>query len=35
MRSHAENWREKLIEAAAEGTEALTEKYLEEGDFDG
>ena len=31
MRSDAEKWREKIIEAAAEGSEALTEKYLEEG----
>jgi elongation factor G len=27
----AEKWREKLIEAAADGSELLTEKYLEEG----
>ena len=29
-----EEWREKLVETAAEATEALTEKYLEEGDLD-
>jgi elongation factor G len=28
MRAECEAWREKLVEAAAEGTEALTEKYL-------
>jgi len=27
-------WRERMVEAAAEGSEALTEKYLEEGDLD-
>ena len=31
MRSTAEKWRELLVEAAAEGTEELMEKYLEEG----
>ncbi|MDD4915031.1 MAG: elongation factor G [Methylococcales bacterium] len=31
LRSAAEKWRERLIEAAADGSEALTEKYLEEG----
>ena len=31
MQKDVEIWREKLIEAAAEGSEALTEKYLEEG----
>ncbi|OOZ36019.1 elongation factor G [Solemya velesiana gill symbiont] len=29
----AEEWREHMIEAAAEATEALMEKYLEEGDL--
>ncbi len=29
----AEQWREKLVEAAAEGAEALLEKYLETGDL--
>ncbi len=31
MRGEAEKWREKIIEVAAEGSEALTEKYLEDG----
>lgn len=31
MRTVAEQWRENMIESAAEGSEALTEKYLEEG----
>jgi elongation factor G len=30
----AKEWREKLVEAAAEGDEALLEKYLETGDLD-
>lgn len=31
MQKEAEKWRERIVEAAAEGSEALTEKYLEEG----
>jgi elongation factor G len=31
LRSAAEKWRENLIEVAADGSELLTEKYLEEG----
>ncbi len=30
MRAECEEWREKMVEAAAEATEELTEKYLEE-----
>ncbi|SJM95361.1 protein chain elongation factor EF-G, GTP-binding [Crenothrix polyspora] len=30
MKSLCEKWRERIVEAAAEGSEALTEKYLEE-----
>jgi elongation factor G len=30
MKSLCEEWRERIVEAAAEGSEALTEKYLEE-----
>ena len=33
MRADCEAWREKLVEAAAEADDALTEKYLEEGDL--
>jgi elongation factor G len=33
MQSLCEQWRERLVEAAAESTEVLTEKYLEEGDL--
>lgn len=33
MRSACEKWRESMVEAAAEATEALTEKYLEEGNL--
>jgi elongation factor G len=33
LRAEAESWREKLVEVAAEGTEELTEKYLEEGEL--
>ncbi len=33
MRSEAERWREKMLEAAAEGTEELLDKYLEEGEL--
>jgi elongation factor G len=32
--SEAQKWREKLVEAAAEGEEELLEKYLEAGDLD-
>ncbi len=33
MKDLCTEWREKMVEAAAEGTEALMEKYLEEGDL--
>ena len=33
LQAEADEWREKLIEAAAEASEELTEKYLEEGDL--
>ncbi|WP_444996865.1 elongation factor G [Aliikangiella sp. IMCC44359] len=33
MLSECQNWREKLIEAAAEANEELMDKYLEEGDL--
>jgi len=33
MQSDCEAWREKLVEAAAEGDEALMDKYLEGGDL--
>ena len=31
----AKEWREKMVEAAAESSEALMDKYLEDGDLDG
>ena len=34
LKAQAEEWREKLIEAAAEGDETLLEKYLETGTLD-
>jgi elongation factor G len=34
MQSLASEWREKLVEAAAEADDELMEKYLEEGDLD-
>jgi len=33
MMDEAQEWREKMVEAAAEATEELMEKYLEEGDL--
>ncbi len=33
MLAECEEWREKLVEAAAEATEELTEKYLEDGEL--
>jgi elongation factor G len=33
MLADCQEWREKMIEAAAEGSEALTEKYLETGEL--
>ncbi|MEE4298715.1 MAG: elongation factor G [Pseudomonadales bacterium] len=33
MRDDCEAWRERLVEAAAEADDALTEKYLEEGEL--
>ena len=33
MVADCENWREKMLEAAAEATEELMDKYLEEGDL--
>jgi elongation factor G len=33
MRTVCEKWRERIVEAAAEASEELTEKYLEEGDL--
>jgi len=33
LRDECEQWREKLVEIAAEATETLMEKYLEEGDL--
>jgi len=33
MQSACEEWREKMIESAAEANDELTEKYLEEGDL--
>jgi len=34
MQEHAEEWREYMIEAAADATDELMEKYLEDGDLD-
>jgi elongation factor G len=34
MQSLADEWREKLVEAAAEGDDELMEKYLEDGNLD-
>ncbi|MDJ0928475.1 MAG: elongation factor G [Gammaproteobacteria bacterium] len=34
LKATADEWREKLVEAAAEATEALLEKYLENADLD-
>jgi elongation factor G len=34
LRADAETWREKMIEAAAEGDEELLEKFLESGELD-
>jgi len=33
LKEEAKEWREKLVEAAAEGSDFLTHKYLEEGDL--
>src|SRR5690606_6606629 len=33
LQETAQEWREKLVEAAAEATEELMNKYLEEGDL--
>ena len=33
LQAGADEWREKLVEAAADASEQLTEKYLEEGDL--
>ena len=33
LQAQADEWREKLVEAAAESSEELMEKYLEEGDL--
>ena len=33
MRAEAESWREKLVESAAEGNEALLDKFLESGEL--
>ena len=33
MQAEAEEWREKMVEAAAEATDELMDKYLEEGDL--
>jgi elongation factor G len=33
MRAECEEWREKMVEAAAEATEEMMEKYLEEGEL--
>lgn len=33
MQAECESWREKMVEAAAEASEALTEKYLETGEL--
>ena len=34
MRKECEEWRAKMIEAAAEGDEQLLNKYLESGELD-
>ena len=34
LQAQAEEWREKMVEAAAEASEEFMNKYLEEGDFD-